>query len=204
MKIMNRNLAVLLALAAFAGLLAGCESDSVAPHDDLPAVTAEDAAFQTAAVAYALAEVGPYILSPVANKDVTEYTFYGANGLTGTVYVDAGATSSRLYTADGAPLVYTAPGGGTIMFTLDITGTVSGGIATLAEGSGGTMTSGDYVLTFSTTGLVVGGAYPVGDITVATGTHEVTAVFDGTNLAVITVDGGAETWTVNLDTGALV
>lgn len=200
MKTMNRNLAVLLALAALAALLGGCESDSVAPHDPLPEVTAQDAATQSAAVAFAVAEVGPYILSP----DKVPYTFYGANGLTGTVYVDTDGSTSHLYTAEGEPLVYTIVPNGTILFTIDITGTISGGTATLAEGSGGTMTSGDYVVTFSTTGLVVGGDYPVGDVTVASGSHEVTIVFDGTNLAVITVDGGAETWTVNLDTGAFV
>lgn len=202
MTTMNRSLAALLALAALLGLLAGCESDSVAPHDAIPAVTADDAAYQAGVVAYAVGRVGPYAVDAPAKAT---HTFTGEFGLTGTVFVEFAGGQSHMYTAEGAPLVYTTELGGQTMFDIDLVGTVNvqAQTVTLVEGSGGTVTSGDYVVAFTTTGLVLGMGYPDGVLMVTAGSHSGVVTFDGTNVATIVVDDNGQTWTVNLDTGAV-
>ena len=207
-----------LPMLALLGLLAGCSSDPVAPQDTLPPATAEDAAFQAGMVAYAVTAVGPEIMQ-AANpaKEVRNIVFDGDRGLTGAVHLDyrmgpdgvpavAGeATWVRLFTASGTPVVYTVPElGGQTAFDLDVMATLDhqADQATILQGSGGTMTSGDTVVTFTMLGIVVGSAgYPqAGGLTVTSGTHSAEVMFNGSNVVTMTVDSSA-TYFIDLDTG---
>ena len=207
-----------LPMLALFGLLAGCSSDSVAPHDTLPPATAEDAAFQAGLVAYALTEIGPRIMQ-VADpaKEVRDITFDGDRDLTGTVYLDfrlgpdgvpaaaGAATWVRQFTASGAPVVYTVPGaGGQTAFDLDVMASLDhlAVQATILEGSNGTMTSGDTVVTFTLVGVVVGGSgYPLqGGLTVTSGAHTADVNFNGTHIVTMIVDSST-TYFIDLDTG---
>ena len=209
-----------LPVLALLGLLAGCSSDPVAPQDTLPPATAEDAAFQAGLVAYAVTEIGPQIMQ-VANpaKEVRDIVFSGDRNLTGTVHLDyrmgpdgvpaaAGdATWVRLFTASGDPVVYTVPElGGQTGFDLDVMATLDhmAGQATILEGSNGTMTSGDTVVTFTLQGIVVGSSgYPQqGGMTITSGEHTAEVMFNGTSVVTMIVDSSS-TYFIDLDTGTV-
>ncbi len=215
MKMLTKTLLPVLALLA---LLAGCSSDPVAPQDTLPPPTAEDAAFQAGMVAYAVTAIGPEIMQ-AANpaKEVRDIVFDGERNLTGAVHMDyrtgpdgvpaaAGvATWVHLFTASGEPVVYTVPDlGGQTGFDLDVMASLDRELdqATILEGSGGTMTSGDTVVDFTMLGIVVGsGGYPqAGGMTVTSGEHSAEVMFNGSNVVTMTVDSSA-TYFIDLDTG---
>jgi hypothetical protein len=212
-----RTLTTLAALALL-GLAAGCESDSVAPQDALPPISAEDAAFQSGLIAAAITRIGPEIMAPtLPAKQVVDITWTGQHGLTGTVHIDyrngpdgdpaagTAATWARLFTDAGAPVITTVPDlGGQTMFDLDVTATLDqlADQATILSGSGGTMTSGENVVTFALAGIVVGsGGYPQqGGMTITAGGHTAEVMFNGTNIVTMIVDSSA-TYFIDLDTG---
>jgi len=212
---MLKNTALLLAVLALAGLLAGCESDSVAPHDPLPELDEGDAATQTGVVAYALTNIAPYLNERDSTKEVRTNTFNGEHGLTGQVLTDfrdgpdgapapAGSAAwARLYTE--APVVWATGLGGETAFSLDIMATLARDpdTATILAGSNGGFVSGDYATSFEMDGIVVhsGGDYPTaGSLTVNSGDHVAVATFNGTNMVTVIVDS-MMTYIVNLDTG---
>ncbi len=219
----NRKIISLAALALLLGAglwITGCESDTVAPHENTPALDSEDVAYQSAAMGSAAARVLPRIVefAPV-NKNEYTYDFTG-DPLTGTVYFDfrnGGAEGTpatynaanwgRMYTATGSPVSFAVGIGGSIEVDFNIMATIvqATQTATILDGSGGTFTAGDYVATFSFSNLVVraGADYPLsGSMTFVSAGYTMTLDFDGTNIAVITFNG-AQSWTVNLDDGSV-
>ncbi len=211
-----------LALLLGAGLwLTGCESDTVAPHDELPEVSSEDAAYQAAAMASAAGQFLPQLVEyNGTDKNEYSYTFPGDSAVSGTILFDF-----RMGSADGAPApydtatwgkIYTDAGenisfavglGGSIDLKFSIAADITRDpdTATLLEGSGGTFTSGDYTAVFSFADLVVirDGDYPAaGSMTFLSGNYSVTVTFDGSNIAVLTIVDGSS-WSVNLDDGSI-
>ncbi len=221
----NRKLYLLTALALMLGAsmwLAGCESDPVAPHDQLPALTSEDAAYQAAAMGAATGRVLPELLD-YSGPLKTEYTYdfpdMGSD-VTGTVHFDfrtGGADGEsanydvadwgRMYTAADSPLSFAVGIGGSVELDLDIFADIDQATdtATFLAGSAGTFTAGDYIATFAFDGVVVtsGDDYPsAGTMTFVSGGYELVVTFDGDNTATVSLNG-VITWVVNLDNGEI-
>lgn len=213
----------LLLLVAGALLLTGCESDPVAPHEDAPALTQDDVAYQAGYLGMMFTEVGVQIVDfsqpGLANKNVYTYTFpvgavtgevtldYRLGGADGTPATYSAGDYARLYTMPDAPVVLTLGLGGTASFTFDISGAINQATntATIAAGSFGTLTSGAYSADFTLEDVVVvsGDDYPSGgSITFTSGTYEMELAYDGDSTGTLSV-GGVATWTVDLDDGTL-
>ena len=210
-------LALLVPVLLACGLvLGGCESDTLAPQDQTPPLSEQEAAGQAGLVAMAVAKVAPEVVKfSEAGKTVYSRTFVGL--VSGTVSLDyrlggAGGVSAnwstgdwaRLYTAIDDPLNL-AVGSGSVQLTLDVTADINQGQDTAVIGGGGTFTSGVHHATFAFADLAVtaAGSYPAGGTMTFSGAGFVMAVdFDGTNLATIAVMGHG-TWSLNLDTGAV-
>ncbi len=101
-------------------LLAGCESDPVAPNEELPALTEQELAQQAALVAVGVAQVGPRLVTFNGTKaynkvdGVYPYTFPEGSNATGSVvleYLSGGPNGSHVVwdLADYGKL-YTLPG----------------------------------------------------------------------------------------------
>lgn len=210
---------LLLATLALAGLalFAGCGSDTVAPHDNLPALTESDAADQAGAVAFTWATIAHMAIDdPGMSKAATEHPVSGA-GFSGSVWIDwrveeGGADAVwntagwvRVFTEDGEPVIYTTPLGGVTEFHLDVASGITRDPTTgVIAGSGG-MVSGDYVLTYTIVDLMVveGEDYPSsGLVEVQTQGHTVAIQFDGDNTALLTVNM-SDVYVVNLDDGTV-
>ena len=215
MKMHTKTTLAVLALVAGLALLAGCESDSVAPNDDLPELTREDAAIQSGAVAVTLFTASLMAIEDpgVPTKAPQRYVVDDA-GFSGSVWLDflseEGGTDAtwntagwvRLYTTDD-PVTYTTPLGGTTVFDLDYSADITRDPTNAVVNGSGTMTSGDYTLSYEITDLEVeeGADYPLGgDVMVTTQGHTVEMSFSGGVNALLVVDG-TERWNVNLDTG---
>ena len=209
-----------LALLLGAGLwLTGCESDTVAPHENLPELTSEDVAYQTAAMGSAASRILPQLVefSPATTKNQYSYEFDG-DPVTGTVFFDfrmgsangaeapySTATWGRMFTGLDATLSFAVGVGGSVEVAFDIMASIvpETHTATILDGSGGSFTAGDYGATFTFSNLIVqaGADYPLGGtMTFVSAGHTMTLGFDGTNIATITFNG-VLSWTVNLDTG---
>lgn len=217
MKLHKRFLLVILAVAGLA-LLAGCDSDPVAPQDDLPVLTEEEAAFQSAAVALTWATISHMAIDNpgVGAKTASAYPVTGA-GFSGDVWIDwrtleGGEDATwdtagwvRVFTETGAPVVYTTSLGGTTEFNLDVASNIVRDPTTGVINGGGSMVSGDYTLSYGITNLTVeeGEPYPLeGSIAVATQGHSVMIQFDGSRYAILTVNVNTqEYWEVDLETG---
>ncbi len=221
----NRKLYLLTALVLMLGAsfwLTGCESDSVAPHDQLPALNSEDVAYQAAAVGAAASRVLPQIVD-FSGTDKTEYTYtFPSEGsqVTGSVYFDFRnggaegasadydvATWCRMNTATDAPLIFAVGAGGSVELDFNIFADIvqATHTATLLDGSVGTFTGGDYIATFAFDGVVVtaGDDYPSGGtMTFVSGGHVLVVTYDGDETATISLDD-VETWIVNLETGEI-
>ena len=209
---------VALALLLGAGMwLAGCESDTVAPHDETPELTSEDVAYQAAAMGAAAGQFLPQLVEFSGNdKNEYSYTFPAGSDISGTIQFDfrtGGADGSpatysaadwgKLFTAPGENISFAVGAGGSIDLKFSIVADITRDpdTATLLEGSGGTFTAGDYGAVFSFADLVVvrDGDYPAaGTMVFVSGNYSMTLTFDGTNIAVVTFNGAAA-WTVNLD-----
>lgn len=220
----NRNISLLVSLALLLGTglwLAGCSSDSVAPHEQAPALSSDDVAHQAGAMGSAAAQVLPQIVEfSDSNKNEYTYTFPAQGDVSGVVYFDfrlGGAQGTpatfnaadygRMYTAADAPIVFEVGIGGSVEVDFQILADIDQGTdtATLLEGSSGTFTAGDYTASFSFENVVVtaGAAYPGGGtMTFVSGGHTVVLTFNGTHTATISYNG-VISWTVNLDDGSL-
>lgn len=222
MKNFKKNAWLGLLTLALAACVAGCESDPVAPQDELPAVTAEGSAATSAAIAKIMVEVGPIILDPskaVVDVDLDD-PLDDYEDLSGTFHIDyrdgpdgapaepGDALWAHGYTDDGSPVVVDfGDYGGQSEFEFDVTADITRGTpdsVEILDGSGGTMVSGERNTTFTASGLVIdGGDYPAsGTVTVdpADG-PESTVTFNGTDKALAFVDGTY--YEVDLDDGSV-
>lgn len=213
-------------LLGFGLLMAGCESDPVAPQEEPPALTEKEAAQQAALVAVGVAEIGPEILKAPALKDLGIYPYdFPADGIVlGSVIMEfftggAGGTHSHwndadyglLYTPDKEVLevefMLPIGEGVTVGFALDFS--LFGPIdreedEAVVSGTGNYIT-GAGTAPFTLTSVVVSGiyAYPTdGTLLFETGGWEVLVTYDGTDTALVAVNG-VDMFTVNLDTGWL-
>jgi hypothetical protein len=214
----------LLLLVAGALLFTGCESDPVAPHEDAPALTEEDVAYQAMYLGQMFNEVGVRIVSnpsaPAPNKVVYTYTFPVGSPVAGVITMDYrlggadGASAAfdaadyaHLYTSVGDPLVLSLGLGGTALFTFDLQASMvqATNTATVLAGSVGSFTSGDYTADFAFNNVVVtlGSDYPLsGSMIFTTTAFELELTYDGDNTAELAV-GGVLRYIVNLDDGTL-
>ncbi len=215
------TLLILPTLLIGALALGGCSNDSVAPQDEVPALSVDEVANQAGWVAMATGIVGPQTVEFTAKSDKNSYEYAFTGNVAGVVHLDffsggAGGTSATpseadyvdLYTADGAPLVITVGIEGlegTILLTFamaaDLDRAADPDEATI--NGGGTFASGPYAASFEFNGVVVGNgsSYPSAGTMVFTGSGFVmTVTFDGDNTAnLLTGDGQA--YTIDLDTG---
>lgn len=202
-------------------LLSGCESDAVAPQDETPALSQENAAYQAAMVALALVEVGPQVVNFSSSKTVYTFDFVGYEYVDGEVSIDfrlggADGTSStpemadyaHLWTMgeDGLSVTYDGYDGGAMFMTADIMANINQttDTATILAGSGGDLIAGVYTGTYDIDGVVVGETgYPTaGTLTFTGGAHTLMVTFNGSATVPVSVDG-TETWTLNLSNGEL-
>lgn len=218
----NSKFYLLASLVLMLGLglwLTGCESDTVAPHDETPALTSEDVAYQAATMASAAGTILPQLVEYSGpNKNEYTYTFSAPSDVSGTIYFDfrtGGAEGSpapydtadwgRLYTATGEPVTVALGIGGGLDLTFDITAGITRDPDTALVNGGGTFTSGDYGATFTFTDLEIiqNADYPAsGTMTFVSGNYTMTVTFDGTSTAVISLNG-TPTWTINLDNASI-
>ena len=178
---MKNNLKITgtIALALMLGgmVITGCSSDSVAPHDDTPQLTQENAAYQAA--------------------------MGGADGEPSTPSL---ADYAHLYTLSGEVLLLTYPGypAGAMSLTVNLMADLDqdNDTATILAGSGGTFVVGIYTGTYAIDGFAVGGSgYPsAGTLTFTGGGHTLIVTFNGTNSVPVSADG-ATVGTLNLDDG---
>lgn len=218
-KTLMKGLVLMAALTACGLLAGGCDSDSVAPQDEIPALTQDGAATQAALVATVLASAAPEIVrfDPGSAKEAYSYNFVGVEGVTGMVnleYWTGGIDGTpaafdvgdhaRLWTPDLLGVVLVTEAGGSVSVTFDIHAQVvqATDTATIMVGSDGTFTSGDYVTNFNIVNLVVTDSdYPTsGSIEVTAGGFDMTVAFDGDHTALLSIDGEG-TWIVDLDDG---
>jgi len=215
----GRLAALILPALLVGGLfVGGCSNDPVGPHDEAPALTADDVAGQAGFVAMAASIVAPQAIefSGKSDKDSYQHSFFG--DVSGTVYLDffsggAGGASVPwddadyvdLATADGEPVVISVGAGGTIALTFDLYADLdrvsSPNTATVA--GSGTYVSGVFDADFTFDGLVVesGGSHPgSGTMVFNSANKTMTVTYDGDNTAIMAMSEGA-TYIVNLDTG---
>ena len=221
----NKKIYLLAAFALMLGAclwLTGCESDTVAPHDELPQLTDEDKAYQAAAMGAAAGRVLPQIVE-FDGTSKNEYTYsFPADGsdLTGNIYFDFrmgnadgapaafdAASWGNMFTAANEPIVFAVGVGGTVEVDFNIVASLvqATNTATLLEGSQGTFTAGDYSATFAFDGVIVtaGADYPAGGtMTFTSGGTVLIVTFDGDNTATISLNG-IITWILNLDDGSI-
>lgn len=214
-------LASLTLMLAVGLWLTGCESDTVAPHDETPELTSEDVAYQAAAMASAAGQFLPQLVEfSGSDKNEYSYTFPAGGDVTGTIQFDFRTGGSggdpapydtadwgRLFTAAGENISFAVGLGGSIDLKFSIVADITRDpdTATLLEGSGGTFTSGDYGAVFSFADLVVvrDGDYPAsGSMTFVSGNFSITVTFDGSNIAVATLNDSLS-WSVNLDDASI-
>ena len=215
-------LPVLLLTAGLA--LTGCDSDSVAPQDELPPLTANGAAQQAGVMAAGLAQASPQIVdfSGTPVKNVYSYDFAGQDAIEGMVYLDfrmgsetgdpatsSAGTWARLYTASGSPVDFMieiiAGSPGHIYLAFDIRANVNQAThsAVILENSTCTYAAGDYsgTCSFSDIHLQMGASSPTsGTMTIVAGSHTSVVTFDGDHTATVVVDEAAS-WSIDLDTG---
>ncbi len=217
---MRKLTTTLLLLLAMGWLLTGCESDSTAPDDELPPVTAEDVASQSGYLAQAMLEVAPLALEYDGSKaDETDglytYTFAASDPVQGTVLLyfeqdgspsgHAAADFARLWTGEDAALTIQPIAGGVpwvLSFTLE--SAIDQGAGTATVSGSGELLVGDYLATWSVDGYAIsdGGQWPAaGTLTFTNEGQTATVTFDGDETATVTV--GEDTWTLNLQTGTL-
>ncbi len=217
---MRKLTITLMLLLAMGWLLTGCESDSTAPEDELPPVTAEDVANQSGYLAQALIEVAPLALEYDGSKaDESDgrysYTFAPGDPVQGTVellFEQDGSPSgysvadhARAWTADGAPIeIQPVPDGviWELVFTLE--SAIDQGAGTATVSGSGELEVGDYLATWSVTGYAIsdGGQWPAaGTMTFTNEGQTATVTFDGDETATVVV--GDDTWVLNLQTGTL-
>lgn len=213
---MRKYLITLFALLAMGLMLTGCESDSTAPDDDLPDLTADDVATQSGAMATSMMRALPRIWDPTTNKANGEYSYTFVTGpVVGTIFSEfrdaAGgdlvdydvAGWARVFTDE--PLAVTLVNGGIPwLLAFDITADIDQQAGSASAAGGGSLVVGDYTATFTLTAVVMqdGASYPAsGTITFVNEGISATVTFDGDSTAMVTV--GDDSWTVDLDDGSI-
>jgi hypothetical protein len=216
-------LAMVVALLA----LAGCDSDSTAPKDEVPPISEQAAVEQAGYLAYYVLQSYDVYQDYLTSKDVYTHTFttgdvhgsftldFRNGGSTGApcasddescdyvhIYTDTSDGQSvdlyETYPTSDPPLISTT-------FDIEVypyDNTLHAENGTI-NGSG-QMQSGVYTSTFTIEEVQLGvGTYPpAGSLTYTSGEHEVAVEFDGTRYATLTI--GDTTREVDLDTGELV
>jgi hypothetical protein len=225
MKNTTRKLSALALLAA--GLLlalAGCESDSTAPKDELPAISQEAAAEQAGYFAYALTQAYDIYQDALGGKEVDIHSFsrgdasgsftmdFRSGGPGGTPASSGAADYVHIYTDTGQDVRITRSGQdlplAVATFDVDVypydstppeSGTLNGG---------GNLVSGAYTSTFTVTDLVQDTSTypPSGALGYSAGDHDVRVVFTGSRMAQLYIgpEGSAMLYLVDLDTGDLI
>lgn len=220
----RRGIAVILLLAG-ALLLAGCESDSVAPQDEIPSLSERDVAQQAGVVATILAKVSPEIIRFQPSKAAKElgvypYDFSDTPQVTGLVTLEffSGGPGGTYVAHDAADfgLLYTDPGEMlhvevplveevSVEFDLglNLEGYLDQEAGSAVVSGAGTFVSGYHPGSFTLTGLGVSenGLYPTaGTLMFTAADWTMNVVFDGDETAVILLDG-VPLYVVNMVTG---
>ena len=214
-------------LLGFCLVIGGCESDSVAPQEQLPALTEQGAAQQASLVAVGISKAGPELLNfsgKSGDKElgVYPYTFPEGGDISGTIMLEyftggAGGTHSSWDDADYG-LLYTTEGD-EVSVALDLDGlepqfgltfNLYGPIdqvADTAEVSGtGTFTTGDSSNDFTIPDddpvlLEAISTYPSGGMFLYSADgFELMVVYDGSDTAIIQI-AEVVAYTIDLDTG---
>ena len=199
-------------LLAFGLMVGGCESDAVAPQEELPALTEAEAVQQAALVAVGVATVGPEILKfqvpKPRDKDLGVYIYDFPEGgdISGTVILEyfadglpslkEAADYGKLYTPEGevVAIELELPGGAKPEF--ELTFALEGDIDQAADmatvSGGGTWATGELGGEFSFTDLVLTelSSYPDGGrLEFSTGIFDLVVEYDGDNTASVEVGG---------------
>lgn len=209
-------------------LLAGCESDPVAPNEELPALTEQESAQQAALVAVGVAQVGPRLVTfngaKAYNKvdGVYPYTFPPGGDISGSImleYFNGGpdgvhsawdmADYGLLYTPEGDSVTVALDLGGGVepifSVTFDLEGPIDREEDTATVSGAGTFSSGGFFQNFSLTDVLLDdvSSYPDGGTMVFTGgPFETTVTYDGTRYALVVITGGPA-WVIDLDTAMI-
>ncbi len=225
MKFAKIGSPILLLLAAALWLVVGCESESVAPHDELPELTASDVAAQAGYTAATISQVGPYIFEDLTpgTKDPYSYSFPEGGDGEGTVYFDCflGAVPSTYEDADNVDMYTATDENITFNFELDDENVVSMVLTfnlhaepfnddppTATVTGSGTIDFGSYAGDFEIDQVVLDGSeeHPEdGELIFTIDDMTATVTYDGDNTATVTIttDDGTETYSINLDTGEI-
>lgn len=211
---------------ACGALVGGCESESVAPHDELPQLTEREATQQAALVAVGISKVGPELLNfnglKAFEKELGVYTrtFPEGGDITGSIileYFDGGpsglhslwedADYGLFYTPEGERVTIEVeiPDVGTSVFALDfdLHGDIDQEADTATVSGSGNLTTGDYNPSFTITNVVLTelSSYPEGGtFEFVAGTITVMVEYDGDVTASVWING-VITYVIDLDTG---
>jgi len=213
---MRKETLLIIVLLTMGLLLTGCDSDSTAPNDELPALSNQDVASQGGNMAAAMMSVLPRIWDPQTSKDNGEYSYtFGPGPVQGTVlseFRDVEGGDLVDYDVAGWALVRTADplaitlieGGIPWMLGFTITAIIDQEADTATAAGVGNLVVGDYTANFTLDAVVVqdGDDYPAsGTITYVNAGISADITFDGDNTATVTV--GEDSWTLNLADGTI-
>ena len=207
-------------------LVGGCESDSVAPQDELPELTELEVTKQAALVAWGIAKVGPELLKydgpKFRDKDlgVYPYTFPESENITGSIvleYFTGGAGGTHclwdvadyglLYTPEGEVLTIALDLGEGLVpvfeLTFDLHGDINQTADTATVSGSGTFVTGDEISDFTLTNVVLTDVsdYPTGGEMgfIADGIALVVN-YDGVKMVEVTIDETVA-YMIDLDSG---
>ncbi len=219
---------VLILLLGFCLVLAGCESDAVAPQEEL-VLNENEVAQQAALVAVGISKAGPQLLNyngkKSADKDlgIYTYTFPESGDVSGTImleYFTGGAGGAHslwndadyglLYTTEGEMVTVELDLGDGIepVFSLefDLEGEIDQVADTAAVFGTGAFTTGDSGDTFTIPEedpvvLEAVSTYPEGGLFMySAGGFDLVVYYDGSDTAVVSITE-VPTYSIDLDTG---
>ena len=211
---------------ACGALVGGCESDSVAPHDELPVLTEREVVQQAALVAVGIAKVGPEVMNfqglKTFEKELGVYirTFPEGGDITGSIiieYFNGGpsgvhslwddADYGLFYTPEGERVTIDLeiPDVGTSVFALDfdLHGDIDHEADTATVSGSGNLTTGDFHPSFTITNVVLTevSSYPDGGtFEFVAGVITVVVEYDGDNTSTVSIND-VITYVIDLDTG---
>jgi len=211
-------LALGLGLVLAGALMAGCDSESVTPNDQLPVLSQSDAASQAGFLAMAISTVGNEFAGfEETAKNLYSYTFAAESSIQGVVYFTflAGGADGQQAPYDQADWAHVATGMGealtiaigelpaAIAMTMDMVADPYDPVNRTATLSGaGTLTAGENSSVWSIDAVAVDADGFPGDGTMTFEAGDITVVvhFDGDSEASVTVDG-VEIGTIDLGSG---
>ena len=222
--------AAMLLLLGCGLLLAGCDSDPVAPQEGPPALTEQEAAQRAGLVAVSMARIGPEILEARTLKDAADelgvypYTFPVGGDVTGTVimeYFTGGAEGSHSHWNDADyGMIYTETGSAldveiplpvapevVVAFSVDFyfAGPINRLVDTATVSGSGNFVAGAWTEHFTMTNVQVTGFndYPSGGtIEYVSGAHTLLVTYDGSDAAIVSVDD-VDLYAIDLDTAQI-